>query len=141
MPNFRYYISIVDEFSRFIWFYFILNKSDFFSIFVKFHDLIERYLGLKIREVQIDLGGEFMNSTFKKYLEEHGINQKMSCTYTPQQHGIFERKHRQIVEVGRCLLIKSGIHHEYWPKVFSSSIYLINRLRTPTLDNRSPYEL
>lgn len=102
---------------------------------------MERYVGQKIKKVQTDLGGEFMNAKFKKYLEEQGINHKMPCAYTPQQHGIVEKRHRQIMEVGRCLMIKSKILHQYCPEVFSLAVYLINRLRIPILKNRSPYKL
>lgn len=65
----------------------------------------------------------------------------MSCPYTPKQHGMIERRHRQILEVGRCILIKSGIPHEYWSEVLSSATYVINRLKTPILAGKSPFEL
>lgn len=43
----------------------IVNMSDFNDVFLKFQVQIERYLGLNIKEIQIDLGGEFMNNKLK----------------------------------------------------------------------------
>jgi hypothetical protein len=57
--NNRYYLSIVDDFSKYTWFYPLELKSDVCAIFLRFKHLIETYFSTKILSVQSDNGGEF----------------------------------------------------------------------------------
>jgi histone deacetylase 1/2 len=64
----------------------------------------------------------------------------MTALYTPQQNGMFERCHRQLVETGLTLLIDAHMPLSYWPYVFQVATYLINRMPTSTLKNQSLFE-
>ncbi|KAI3494497.1 hypothetical protein L1887_40745 [Cichorium endivia] len=64
-----------------------------------------------------------------------------SCPYTPQQNGRAERKHRHIVETGLAMLFNAHVPSSYWVHAFSSAVYIVNRLPTPFLQNKSPFEL
>jgi hypothetical protein len=61
------------------------------------------------------------------------------CPYTPQQNGVAERKHRHIVELSHA-----SIPLKFWDEIFSSIVYLINRLPShklvpyKTLLNKEP---
>lgn len=128
----------------------ILNLLDYFhssinQIFIIFlssfkHKLIEKYLDLQIKEVQTDMDGEFVNAKMKKHFEQHGITHRLTCAYTPKKNGSVERRHRTIVEMGRCFFAQSGVPYHFWPNFFSSTVFLMNRLPTPLLKNKTPYE-
>ncbi|GLT71533.1 hypothetical protein SLA2020_435440 [Shorea laevis] len=64
----------------------------------------------------------------------------MACPYTHQQQGSVERRHRQIVETGLALLASSSVPQRYWDEAFVTASFLINRLPTPMLKNKSPTE-
>jgi histone deacetylase 1/2 len=64
----------------------------------------------------------------------------MTALYTPQQNGMFERCHRQLVETGLTLLTDAHMPLSYWPYVFQVATYLINRMPTSTLKNQSLFE-
>ncbi|XP_019435087.1 PREDICTED: uncharacterized protein LOC109341601 [Lupinus angustifolius] len=89
--------------------------------------------------VQSDWGGEFR--TFTKYLTSLGINHRVSCPHTHHQQGTVERKHRHIVETGLALLTHANLPLTFWEYAFTTAVYLINRLPTPSLKNTSPYFL
>ncbi|KAG8503053.1 hypothetical protein CXB51_000809 [Gossypium anomalum] len=55
-------------------------------------------------------------------------------------NGVAERKHRHIVETGFTLLAQANLPMKYWGYAFCSAIHLINRLPTPVLKGRSPYQ-
>ena len=59
---------------------------------------------------------------------------------TPQQNGLVERKHRHISEMGRTLMIASSVPLYFRAEAICTSVFLINRLPTPTLGWRSPFE-
>jgi hypothetical protein len=52
--GFKYYVSFVDDFSRYTWIYLIKHKSDVEQIFYDFQHHVERLLDTKIRAIQSD---------------------------------------------------------------------------------------
>jgi histone deacetylase 1/2 len=63
----NYYVSFIDDFSKFTWIYLIKKKSDVFQVFHNFQALVERQFGRKILALQSDWGGEYekLNSFFQ----------------------------------------------------------------------------
>jgi len=59
----------------------------------------------------------------------------------PQQNGISERRHRHLIEIGFTLLTDAQMPLSYWPYAFQAATYLINRMSTSTLNNKTPFEL
>ena len=132
----RYYVLFIDDFTRYTWLYHLKLKSDVFkpsliSSIVQFNQ--------KIVNFQSDWGGEFQ--ALSKHLKGHGINHRISCPHTPAQNGTAERKHRHIIETALSLLHQSSVPNNFWDEVVCSVVYLINRLPTQILKNRSPYQL
>lgn len=137
----RFYVLFIDDFSRFSWLYPSSNKSDVFACFIKLKCLFENLFSTKIKQFQSDGGGEFVSKIFQSFFSDHGIFHRVICPYTSQQNGIAERKHWHIVETGLSLLAHSHLPSTYWVEAFSTAIYLINRLPTPTLKFSTPYTL
>jgi hypothetical protein len=57
--NNRFYLSIVNDFSKYTWLYPLESKSAVCPTFLPFKQLVETYFGTKIISVQSDNGGEF----------------------------------------------------------------------------------
>ncbi|GJX56459.1 ribonuclease H-like domain-containing protein [Tanacetum coccineum] len=88
-----------------------------------------------------DNGTEFVNQLFNVFCESNGIIHQTSCSYTPQQNGIVERKHRHLLNVARSLLFQGWILLNMWTECISTATYLINILSTSVLNGKSPYDL
>ncbi|KAL3835707.1 hypothetical protein ACJIZ3_010443 [Penstemon smallii] len=136
--GFRYYVSFVDDFSRYTWIFPLKRKSDVSDVFINFKRHVEKLLNTSIRSIQSDWGGEFRSLT--KVLAHFGITHRKSCPYAHSQNGSVERKHRHIVETGLALLSFASLPKYFWSDAFTTAVYLINRLPTPSLLNKSPYE-
>jgi len=135
--GFKYYVSFLDDFSRYTWLYPISCKGDVTRIFYKFKIYVECFFKEKIRTVQFDWGGEYR--PFHTLLQSFGISHCVSCPHTHQQNGKIERKHRHIVETGLALLSHAKVPLQFWDDAFSTICYLINRMPTPVLQNKSPF--
>jgi hypothetical protein len=85
----KYYVSFIDDYSKFTSIYLLHHKSDVSKYFLEFQTLVECMLDKKIIVVQSDWGGEYenLNSFFKSV----GISNLMSCPHTRQQNGDVER--------------------------------------------------
>ena len=62
----KYYVSVIDDYSKFTWIYLLRHKSEVFQRFHDFQKLVERMFDRKIVAMQTDWGGEYqkLNSFF-----------------------------------------------------------------------------
>ncbi|SDA04118.1 BZ3500_MvSof-1268-A1-R1_C045g00137 [Microbotryum saponariae] len=65
----RYVVTFIDDFSRKTWVSALRNKSQVFDTFQRWHAMIERSTGLKLRTLRTDNGGQ------------------LTIPYTPEQNG------------------------------------------------------
>jgi hypothetical protein len=54
----KYYVSFIDDYSKFTWLYLLRNMSDVFKVFLEFQSLVECRFNRKIISIQSDWGGE-----------------------------------------------------------------------------------
>ena len=93
------------------------------------------------------LGWRVSSPSISSTEERHPLPQKKGilfhhpCPDVHQQNGKVERKHRSIIEIGLTLLDKSQLPLTFWWHAFSTATYLLNRLPTPVLHCKTPYEL
>ena len=139
--GYRFYTIFVDDFSRYVWWFPLRHKSDFYDCFKIFQKFIERQMDKKIQIFQLDGGGEFSSRTFKIHLENDGIKHQISCPGTPEQNNVAEKKHLHIMELGLVMMFKAFIPRHYWVEAFFTAVFLINRLPSVKLEMKSPYNL
>ncbi|KAH9667020.1 retrovirus-related pol polyprotein from transposon RE1 [Citrus sinensis] len=135
----RYYISFVDDKTRYTWLFPLVAKSQALETFITFKNQIEKQSNLTIKALQTDMRGEF--KAFEPYLKREGITLRHSCPYLHEQNGKVERKHRHIVETGLTLLAQAKMPLKFWQEAFSYATFIINRLASPVLKNKTPFEL
>jgi len=137
MDSYKYYLVIVDHFTRYTWLYPLKQKSEVKEVFVAFKALVENRFQCRIRTLYSDNGGEFV--AMRSFLTTHGISHLTTPPHTPEHNGISERKHRHIVETSLTLLSHASVPKSYWPYAFATAVYLINRMPTEVLRGISPY--
>ncbi|GFU52112.1 retrovirus-related Pol polyprotein from transposon TNT 1-94 [Trichonephila clavipes] len=69
----KYFLSIIDDYSRKVTVFTIRNKSDVFHTFIRFQKRAKRFLSKKVIAVRTDGGLEFCNKDMDNFLTELGI--------------------------------------------------------------------
>ena len=139
--GFRFYLVLVDEFTKFTWVYLLKHKSDTFKVFTQFQAMVNTQFSLPIKILRSDCGGEFTSTDFTQFCHNKGILHHLSCPHTPQQNGVAERKHRHLIQCALALLSESHLPMSYWSYAVSAATHLINRLPTPILHHKTPYDI
>ena len=80
----RYFITFIDDYSRFTYVYLMNGKDEAFNIFKYYKSEVENQKEKKIKIFRNDRGGEYFPNEFTNYCEEHGIIHQTSAPYTPQ---------------------------------------------------------
>ena len=69
-----YDFIIIDDFSHFIWVFFLVHKDEIFQVFSKFYRRVTNEKSFLIQNIQSDHGIEFKNQDFKKFYNKKGID-------------------------------------------------------------------
>ncbi|KAL4282412.1 hypothetical protein GQ457_03G013080 [Hibiscus cannabinus] len=69
----KYMVTFIDDFSRYVWVYFMKEKSETFTKFREFKEKIESELDEKIMCLRTVNGKEYLSTEFTIYLQEHKI--------------------------------------------------------------------
>jgi hypothetical protein len=139
VDGYRYYTIFIDECIYFCWSFPLVNKSDLFSMFVAFYSfLVTQLILLKLYSL---MGGEYTCNCLKQFLLDKGIAHHLSCPHTPEQNGVAERKYKHIMETTSTLLHTAKLPSKFWSYACLTVTYLINRMPTPVLLHKSPFEM
>ena len=138
IDGYKYFLTIVDDYSRFTWIHFLKNKTEIRPLLPDFITLTEKQFSCKLKKIRSDNGKEFL---FNDFYNSKGIFHETSYVATPQQNEIVERKHQHLLNVCRALLFQEKIRNIFWSYSLKLVVHLINRLPAPFLNNQSPYEL
>lgn len=100
----RYVMTIIDDYSRFAFVYFLKQKSEagkYIKDFIKEMKTQHKKVPKCIRS---DRGREYVNSDLINYLKSQGTKIQYTAPYSPQQNGVAERKNRYLIEMARIML-------------------------------------
>jgi hypothetical protein len=86
------------------------------------------------------LGGEYTSNKNFELLALYETIHQTSCTDTPKQNRVAERKHRYIIKIARSLLLSFFVPSEFWGEVVPTAVSLINTIPSSHNLGLSPFE-
>ncbi|GAA0140406.1 hypothetical protein LIER_01762 [Lithospermum erythrorhizon] len=102
----RYFVTIVEDYSRSTWTFMINFKTQTCDIIKRFCKMINTQFDKMIKSVRRDNGEEFVSMEFNSLVTDPGIIYQKICSYTPQQNDRMERKHKHLLQVARTLMFQ-----------------------------------
>ncbi|KAL0548614.1 hypothetical protein IC582_013069 [Cucumis melo] len=95
----RYMVTFIDDFSRYVWVFFMKQKSEKIIKLKKFKEQVKNELGKRIQCLRSDNRGEYISNEFSQYLQKYKICHQLTCLNTSQQNGVAERKNRHLADI------------------------------------------
>jgi transposase InsO family protein len=135
-----YFITFIDDHTRFTVLYAIRHKSEAFQCFLAYKAYAENATGKRLRCLRSDGGGEYHSGQFTAYLRANGITRQTTPPHTPEHNGVAERANRTLVESAKCMMHTSGLPPTYWAWALATAAFLRNRSPTRALHRKTPYE-
>ena len=133
-----YFITFIDDYSRYGYLYLIHEKAQALEVFKIFKAEVENQLGKKIKAVKSDRGGEYYGrydgsgeqrpGPFSKYLSECGITPQYTMPRTPSQNGVAKRRNRTLKDMVRSMISHSSIPNSLWGEALKTTVYILNRV-------------
>ena len=81
--GYEYFITFIDDYSRYGYVYLMHKKSETFGKFKEFMAEAEKQLGKSLKTLRSDRGGEYLDTEFKDHLLKYGILSQLTATRTP----------------------------------------------------------
>ncbi|KAF7773639.1 hypothetical protein Agabi119p4_5806 [Agaricus bisporus var. burnettii] len=82
--GYKYWITFIDDATRFRAVYLLKAKSEAFEAFKVYKSWAETQLGVKLRALQDDKGGEYMSKAFISFTELAGIERRLCVRVSKQ---------------------------------------------------------
>ena len=145
----RYFISFIDDYSRYMYLYMLHKKDEALDAFKIFKAEVEKQCGKQIKIVRSDRGGEYYGrytedgqapGPFAKFLQEHGIVAQYTMPNSPDQNGVAERRNRTLLDMVRSMLSSSNLPKSLWTEALKTTVYILNRVPTKAVP-KTPFEL
>ena len=151
LGNSLYFVSFVDDRSRFAWVYPIQAKSDVFETFKTWLALVENSASKRLKvlqwskrlkTLQSDNGGEYLSNAMTRFLKERGIQHRLTTPHNPHQNGVAERMNRTLCELVRTMLNHKKLPKSFWAEALNAAMHVRNRVTTRGLGSHTtPYEV
>jgi transposase InsO family protein len=141
ISGYRYWITFIDDFTRFRAVMFLKSKDQAFDAFKRYKAYAETHLSSKIKSMRCDKGGEYISKEFIDFTQHHGITRQYTVRARPQQNGVAERANRTIQEHVTAMLQESRLPPSFLGQAVASYIHVWNRCSTTSLRDMTPYEL
>ncbi|RDX70112.1 hypothetical protein CR513_50683, partial [Mucuna pruriens] len=146
----QYFITFIDDYSRYGYLYLIHEKSQSLDVFKSFKAKVELQFGKKIKAVKSDCGGEYYGRydesgeqrprPFALFLRECGIVPQYTMPGKPSMNGVAERRNRTLKDMVRSMISHSSLPESLWGEALKTAVHILNRVPTKAV-NKIPYEL
>ena len=112
----RYFLTLVDDHSRFTWTYLLSRKSNAATIIPEFFALVETQFNRKVKIFRSDNAPKL---ALTEFLASKGTLHQFSCVERPQQNATVERKHQNLLNMARSIFFQSTVPISFLGRSFA----------------------
>ena len=108
----NYFVTFVDDFSRYTKVYLVKHKNEAFGMFLTYKAEVENQMNKKIKRIRSNRGCEYV--LFNDYCVKECIIHEVIPLYSPKSNGVGERKNKTLKEMMNAMLINSNAFDNLW---------------------------
>ncbi|KAK8656122.1 hypothetical protein V6N13_108681 [Hibiscus sabdariffa] len=138
--GFHYFITFIDDFSRYGYIYLMRHKSEALEKFKEFRNEVQNQHGKSIKALRSDRGGEYLSHEFDELLKECGIVSQLTPPGTPQWNGVSERRNRTLLDMVRSMMSHSDLSISFWGHALETAAFTLNRVQSKSVQ-KTPHEM
>lgn len=133
--NHWYFLTILDDHTRFVWMILLKNKSEVSQHVQNFITMVI----IQFHTTQDCKGKQWSLILARTIICIKGHYSSKSCVETPQQNSRVENKQQNhVLNIGKALLYQSKPPKSHLSYALKFSIFIINRVHTSILKYKSP---
>ena len=138
----HYFLVILDDFTHTLDLHLLTTKDQALDAWESMQHRWETKFSWRVKEFQLDNGGEFVNSAFISALDAAGITHHLSVPYMHQQNSIAECVICTIEGQLLAMLHLAGLPQTYWGEAALTAAYLHNHTESHALPpGQTPYKM
>lgn len=112
-----------DDYSRSTWVFLLQHKHSIACLLENLCLMVRTQFNKLVKVVRSDRGTEFVNSEFTQVFQKLGTIHEQTCSYTPQQNDIVERKHKSILQIAWALMFHGKLPKRFWGEDYDCCSY------------------
>ncbi|GAQ92818.1 Ribonuclease H-like superfamily protein with integrase and retrovirus zinc finger-like domains [Klebsormidium nitens] len=124
----RYLATFLDDYSKLLVVQPLKRKSDVTAVTESVFARLELQSGKKVKGVETDRGGEYVNEGMTSLLGKRGTVHRTSAGHSPEQNGSAEWLNRTLEERAQDLPEDAGLGPELWAEATVTANYTRNRV-------------
>ena len=147
----RFWIVIVDNFTRFPWVYFMKHKSEALQIYNQWKEDVQAVFQSEVGQedfsksyvkwVHGNGGTEYVNKAFWDQLQTDGTLHEISVPYTPEQNGLAEQMNQTLSTLANTILKESKLPKSFWAGAMATAAYVTAHSPASGIDGKIPYQV
>ena len=97
-------------------------------------------MGVPIKALRTDRGGEYLSEEFQQHLKAASTEHRLTMHDTPTQNGVAERLNQTLIEKVCAMLHMSGLPMTLWGEAVRHTVWLKNHTSTRALEGITPLQ-
>jgi len=148
--NPRYFITLIDDYSRYIYLHLLHYKDEALYAFNVFKAKVELQCRKQIKFVRSDRGGEYYGRytisgqtpcPFAKFLQEHRIVAQYTMPSSSEQNGVAKGRNQTLMDmVRRSMRSYAKLPKFLWIEALKTIVCIVDQVLTKVV-LRTPFEL
>lgn len=138
----KYFLTLVDDFTRATWTYLMGSKSNVFPLLKAFFTMVKTQFSISIKAVRSDNSLELGSSISNiQYFLDHRIVYHISCPHIPQQMVLWKESIGTLLKPLEPCSFSPNYPFYFGVICVLIATYLINRFPSTLLNNKSLFEI
>lgn len=136
----HYILTLVDDFSRFTWVYYLHHKNEVVHKLQDFKTHVEYKSRKAIKVLRVDNENKYVDRRLKNFYKIEGIDLQNSLAFSPNKTNATTMRIRTLKTMTNCMIKAKSLNPTLEVEAISSATQILNRSPHPSLDGKTPFE-